>query len=205
MSTESVASKLKALKKSWKNVIPRTGGGLPDGEYEGVIKSAVVGLAKSESKRLQCVWMLEVTAPKDFEGRKQMKTAGLETEDNRAYFAGDLAILGIEPSDDSEDIPNDAGQTEGLPIAFKVRSNKEFTNVDFIGLLEGVEVEQPEESDNAVEAEPGLTADAVTAMGQADDEEALQAVIVEYKLDINQDEYATYPEVAKLVIEELTL
>jgi len=207
MATVSVASKLRAIKKSWKNVKPRVGGGLPDGEYEGVITSAVVGLSKSESKRLQCVWVLEVTAPKDFEGRKQIKTAGLETEDNRAYFAGDLAILGVEPSEDSEDIPNDAGQTEGLPVAFKVRTKQEFTNVDFIGLLEGEAVEQPEPDNGTDDGDKGdgLTAEDVTAMGEADDEEALQTLIDEYDLGINQDDYATYAEVANLIIEALQL
>ena len=55
-----------------------------------------------------------------------------------------MAVLGIDPPDDIEDMPDAAGQTEGLPVAFRVRTKQEFTNVDFIGLLEGVEVELPE-------------------------------------------------------------
>ena len=82
MSTVSVASKLRALKKKWEGATPRTGGGLPDGEYEGVIKTAIVGISKSESQRLQCVWTIEATAPEEFVGRKQTKIAGLETDDN---------------------------------------------------------------------------------------------------------------------------
>lgn len=206
MGTVSVASKLKMLKKKWKAAAPRTGGGLPDGEYEGVIKTAVVGISKSESQRLQCVWALEVTAPEGFEGRKQMKIAGLETEDNLCWFQGDLAALGIDPPDDIDDMPDAAGQTEGLPIAFKVRSKDEFTNVDFIGLLEGVEVAEPDEPEGGgEEPEDTLTAEAVTAMGEADDEEALQAIIVEYELYIIQDDYETYAEVADLVIVALEL
>ena len=204
MAIVSVASKLRALKGAWKKATPRTGGGLPDGEYEGIIKTAVVGISKSEAKRLQCVWSLEVTAPEGFEGRKQIKIAGLETEDNLCWFQGDLAVLGIDPPDDVDDIAGAAGQTEGLPIAFKVRSKDEFTNVDFIGLLEGVEAEKPE-AEEAVEDEEELTAEVVADMGDANDEDGLQAIIDEYKIDIDQDAYATYPEVAALIIEALEL
>jgi hypothetical protein len=205
MSTVSVASKLRALKKKWSGATPRTGGGLPDGEYEGVIKTGVVGISKSESQRLQAIWTIEVTAPEEFEGRKQTKTAGLETGMNLDFFQGDLAVLGIDPPEDENDIPDAVGQTEGLPIAFKVRSKDEFTNVDFIGLLEGVEVDQPEADAPEEKDEGELTAEAVTAMGEANDEEALAAIIVEYELEIVQDEYETYTEVADLIIEALEL
>lgn len=201
---DSVVAKLKALKRRWKGAAPRTGGGLPDGEYEGVIKTAVVGVSKSEAKRLQCVWTIEATAPEGFEGRKQMKIAGLETEDNLCWFQGDLAVLGVDPPDDECGIPDAVGQTEGLPIVFKVRTKQEFTNVDFVGLLEGVEAEQPEEKTED-SGEEELTAEDITAMGEADDEEALQAIIVEYEIDIVQDDYETYTEVADLIIEALEL
>ena len=206
MAQVSVASKLKMLKKKWKSATPRTGGGLPDGEYEGVIRTAVIGISISDSQRLQCVWTLEATGPEGFEGRKQTKNAGLETEDNLCWFMGDLAVLGIDPPDDPDDIGDTVGLTEGLPIAFRVRTKQEFTNVDFIGLLEGVEVEQPEESDKTDESgEDELTAEIVTAMGEADDEAGLQAIINDYDLDIVQDDYVTYPEVATHVIEALEL
>ena len=206
MATVSVASKLRALKKKWKAATPRTGGGLPDGDYEGVIKTAVVGISKSEAKRLQCVWTLEATS-EGFEGRKQIKIAGLETEDNLCWFQGDLAVLGIDPPDDVDDMPDVVGQTEGLPIAFRVRTKQEFTNVDFIGLLEGEVVEQAENSDSEVEEGDNeyVTADDVAALGEAEDEAGLQTVIDEYELDINQDDYETYAEVAELIVEQLEL
>jgi len=203
---ESVTSKLRALKSMWKSATPRTGGALPDGEYEGVIKTAVVGLSKSESKRLQCVWTIEATAPEGFEGRKQIKIDGLETEDNLCWFQGDLAILGIDLPNDVDDIADAAGQTEGLPIAFRVRTKQEFTNVDFIGLLEDVEAGKSKDEDNTQkDSENELTADDVTTMGETDDEKGLQAIIDEYELDIDQDAYVTYPEVAELIIEALEL
>ena len=203
MSQVSVASKLRALKGAWKKAAPRTGGGLPDGDYEGVIKTTVVGISKSESQRLQCVWTIEATS-EGFEGRKQIKIAGLETEDNLCWFQGDLAVLGIDSPDSIDDLPDAVGQTEGLPIAFRVRTNKEFTNVDFIGVLEGGEVEPSDEA-TVDEDSDELTAEIVTAMGEEDDEDGLQVVIDEYSLDINQDDYATYPEVADLIIEQLEL
>ena len=209
MAKESVAAKLKALQKTWKSATPRTGGGLPDGDYEGVIKTAIVGLSKSESKRLQCVWTIEATAPEGFEGRKQTKIAGLETEDNLCWFQGDLAVLGVDPPADAEDIAGAAGQTEGLAVAFRVRTKQEFTNVDFIGLLEGEDTDATDTKDKDKEAEEDevetLTAKEVKALGKADDEAGLQAIIDDYELDIDQDEYETYPEVADLIIEQLEL
>ena len=205
MAKESISSKLKALQKKWKAATPRTGGGLPDGDYEGIIKTAVVGLSKSEARRLQCVWTLEATAPEGFEGRKQIKNAGLETEDNLCWFQGDLAVLGIDPPDDVDDIADAVGQTEGLPVAFRVRTKQEFTNVDFIGLLEGVEVETTEDEAADGDAEDALTVDMITAMGEEDDEDGLQAIIDEYDLGIDQNDYATYPEVAEFIIEALEL
>ncbi|GAG63847.1 unnamed protein product, partial [marine sediment metagenome] len=124
---------------------------------------------------------------------------------NLDFFQGDLAVLGIDPPEDENDIPDAAGQAEGLPIAFKVRSKDEFTNVDFIGLLEGVEVAEPEAEKVEESSEEELTAEDITAMGVADDYDALQAIIVEYALDIVQDDYATYAEVADLIIEALEL
>ena len=118
-----------------------------------------------------------------------------------------MAVLGVDAPDDVDEIPDVVGQTEGLPIAFRVRTKQEFTNVDFIGLLEGVEVEQPDD-DGKDEAEDGdgeLTAEDVTAMGEEDDEDGLQGIIDAYELDIDQDDYATYAEVADLIIEELEL
>lgn len=205
MAKESISSKLKALQKKWKAATPRTGGGLPDGDYEGIIKTAVVGLSKSEARRLQCVWTLEATAPEGFEGRKQIKNAGLETEDNLCWFQGDLAVLGIDPPDDVDDIADAVGQTEGLPVAFRVRTKQEFTNVDFIGLLEGVEVETTEDEAADGDAEDALTADMIMAMGEEYDEDSLQAIIDEYDLGIDQNDYATYPKVADLIIKALEL
>jgi len=205
MAKESISSKLKALQKKWKAATPRTGGGLPDGDYEGIIKTAVVGLSKSEARRLQCVWTLEATAPEGFEGRKQIKNAGLETEDNLCWFQGDLAVLGIDPPDDVDDIADAVGQTEGLPVAFRVRTKQEFTNVDFIGLLEGVEVETTEDEAADGDAEDALTADMIMAMGEEYNEDSLQAIIDEYDLGIDQNDYATYPKVADLIIKALEL
>lgn len=202
---ESVVSKLKALQKAWKSATPRTGGGLPDGDYEGVIKSATIKLCKDGE--LQCVWELEVTGPDGFEGRKQNKYAYLGGDSSFDWFKGDLLSLGIEPPEDIDDMPDAIGQTEGLAVAFRVKSKQENTNVYFIGLLEDGNTQQSEDKSDEPEKsnEKELTAKAVKALGKVDDEAGLQEIIDEYKLDIDQDEYATYPEVASLIIEALNL
>ena len=205
MAKESVASKLRALQKAWKSATPRTGGGLSDGDYEGVIKSAVIKMCKDGE--LQCVWELEVTAPDGFEGRKQNKFAYLGGENSFDWFKGDLLNLGIDPPDDADDIANAVGQTEGLAVAFRVKNRQENTNVYFIGLLEDEKAPQSSESNDpdVATSKEELTAKEVKALGKADDEAGLQAIIDDYELDIDQDEYETYPEVADLIIEALEL
>ena len=207
MAKESVAAKLKALQKKWKSATPRTGGGLSDGDYEGVIKSAVIKMCKDGE--LQCVWELEVTAPDGFEGRKQNKSAYLGGENSFDWFKGDLLNLGIDPPDDADDIANAVGQTEGLAVAFRVKNRQENTNVYFIGLLEDgdTDVKDTKSKDEKGEEDnkDELTAKEVKALGKADDEAGLQAIINDYELDIDQDEYETYPEVADLIIEALEL
>ena len=204
MAKTSVASKLKMLQKKWKAASPRTGGGLPDGDFEGVIKSGVIKTCKDGE--LQAVWEIEVTGPDGFEGRKQSKFAYLGGENSLDWFQGDLATLGIDLPDDPEDLPSVMGETEGLPIAFRVRSKQENTNIYFLGLLEGEEVETTEDTEEAEESnEAELTAKDVKAMGKAEDEEGLQAIIDEYELDIDQDDYAEYTEVADEIISQLEL
>ena len=207
MAKESVAAKLKALQKKWKSATPKTGGGLSDGDYEGVIKSGVIKSCKDGE--LQCVWEIEVTAPEGFEGRKQNKFVYLGGENSLEWFKGDLMALGIDPPDDMDDVPDAVGQSEGLAVAFRVRTKQENTNVYFIGLLEGEGTDATDTKDKDKEAEENeaetLTAKEVKALGRAEDETGLQAIIDDCKLGIDQDEYATYPEVADLIIEQLEL
>ena len=202
MAKQSITQKLKALQKKWEAATPATGGSLPDGDYEGVIKTAVVKECKDGTP--QCVWELEVTAPNDFVGRKQTKFDYLGGDRSFDFLQGSLMCLGIDPPDEVIDIPNALGQAEGLPVAFRVRTKQENTNIYFIGVLEGGEVETTE--DNATEeGEDTLTAEMITAMGAEDDEDGLQAIIDEYEIDLNQDDYETYPEVADEIIAALEL
>jgi len=50
-----------------------------------------------------------------------------------------------------------------------------------------------------------LTADMIMAMGEEYNEDSLQAIIDEYDLGIDQNDYATYPKVADLIIKALEL
>lgn len=198
-----MVSKLRTLRKAWKNAATRTGVGLSNGDYEGVIESGVIQMCKNGE--LQCLWRINVTAPKGFEGRKQTKSAYLASESNLEWFKGDLDVLGIDVPEDVDDMPNAVGETEGLPIAFKVVNKDENTNVYFVGVLEGVETEQPDKDEEDEAVDEDLAAKTVKALGKAEDEDGLQEIIDEYGLDINQDEYETYTEVADLIIEELEL
>jgi len=202
MAKVSITAKLKALQKKWKAAVPKTGGSLQNGDYEGVIKAAIIKECKDGE--LQAVWELEVTAPENFAGRTQTKFDYLGNEQSFDYLQGSFLNLGIEPPETTTEIPSCLGQAEGLPVAFRVVNKQENTNVYFIGILEGVEVEATEDEVDASDEEE-LTAEEVADMGDNDDEDGLQAIIDDYELEIDQDEYETYAEVAELIIEGLEL
>lgn len=172
---------------------------LPDGEYEGVIVDAVVGESKSESKRLQCVWTLRATEDGDYKDREVLKFSGLETGDNMAWFKGDLEALELDIPDNIDNIGDTLNDAINLPILFSVRTRDEFTNIDFIEVLEG----GSEARGNGKGSADGdtLTADEVAEM----DEKELAALIKAEDLDIDSDKYETWEEVADLVVEQMGL
>lgn len=208
MAKQTIQQKLKALQKDWKNTEARTGyEDLPGGDYEGVIKNAVLGLSKNDN--LMATYTLEV-AEGDFKGRTQYKRQMVETADNIAYAKGDLEAIGVDAPDDIADLGDTFEQeVVGLPILFTVSHNKEFVNVYFRERLEGVEKAEPDtDSDDGDNGDDeGLTADDVRSYLDEDDEgESVFAELIrDNDLDINPDEYATWSEVADLIIDQLEL
>jgi hypothetical protein len=198
---------LKAAQEDWENSEARQGGGLPDGEYEGVIENAVVGMSKGDKPRTQCVWTLKVTG-KNCHSRRCLKFSGMTTLDNLAWFKGDLEAIEVEAPDDLTKIGKTLEQEAiGLPIRFRVRSRDEFTNVDFIERLEGDEepvrqsrLNEPDDSDDG---EPDVTEEDIDAAVKAEDDGELRDLAERLGIDCDPDEYATYPEVGEVLKEAI--
>lgn len=207
MAKQTIQQKLKALQKDWKSTEARQGyEDLPAGDYEGVIKNAVLSLSKNDN--LMATYTLEVIEG-DFKGRTQYKRQMVETADNIAYAKGDLDAIGVDAPDNIADLGDTFEQeVVGLPILFSVSHNKEFVNVYFRERLEGVEKVEPDaDSDEGDGDDEDLTAEDVRAYLDEDDEGEgiFTEIIKDNDLDIEPDDYATWSEVADLIIDQLGL
>lgn len=209
MAKQTIQQKLKALQKDWKSTEARQGyEDLPNGDYEGVIKNAVLGLSKNDN--LMATYTLEVTEPEDFKGRTQYKRQMVETADNIAYAKGDLDAIDVDTPDNIADLGETFEQeVVGLPILFSVSHNKEFVNVYFRERLEGVSKEDVSngDTDNNDGDNDALTADDVRGYLDEDDEgeSIFKEIIKDNELKIDPDDYATWSEVADLIIDQLEL
>jgi hypothetical protein len=207
MAKQTIQQKLKALQKDWKNTEARIGyEDLPDGDYEGVIKNAVLGLSKNDN--LMATYTLEVTEG-DFKGRVQYKRQMLETADNISYAKGDLEAIDVDAPDNIADLGETFEQeVVSLAVLFSVVHNKEFVNVYFRERLEEASKEsEPKEDNEESGDEDALTADDVRAYLDEDDEgeSIFTEIIKDNDLDIDPDDYATWSEVADLIIDQLDL
>ena len=191
-----VEGRLTEAQRDWEKSEARSfGAPLPDGQYEGVIESALI--EESRNGRLQVRWDLLVTS-KECEGRQVRKYSGLETKDNMDWFKGDLETLGLKIPEESESIGDALEEAQGLAILFQVRSRDEFTNIDFIEPLEGGNGGDDSGSDDAP-ADASYTKKEIKAMG----EDKMAKLAKEQGLDPN--DYDTWEELADEIIDELGL
>lgn len=189
---DSLATRLAAAQADWAGVEARTfGAPLPDGEYVGTIDDAVIG--ESRAQRLQCTFTLKVTEGA-CEGREVRKFSGLETEDNMAFFKGDLETLDLQVPDALTDLGEVLEEAIGMPIRFQVRSRDEFTNIDFIERLEG-----DGNGGEETEEEEAYTKKDIDAM----DEKELTTLGKE--CDLNADDFETWEDLAEAICGVLEL
>ena len=197
---KSVLASLKAKQSMWAGTTAAAKGGkLPDGEYVGVIEDLEVG--KSQQGSDQVTWKLLITEG-DCEGKRKTKWSSLESDKGISYLKRDMEALGLDEPAKIEDLPRALGPAIGKIIRFEVWTNGEFTNVDFMEEIASDGAAEPDAEEPEAE---GLSAADITAMGAEDDQAGLQAIIDENELDVDQDEYATYAEVADVIIKELSL
>jgi len=206
---ESITSRLRARQAEWDAAEAKGGfSELPAGQdYSMVIEDAVCAPTKNGGHD-QVTWTLKVSEG-DHKNQKAWKRSSLKTGQNIEFFKGDLKALGIDPPVKFEDIGITVEGAIGLHVRVGVRQKDEFVNYDFKERLEGVAeaktVSAEEGGTVEVDQEVSVTDGDVIAMGKNDDEEALQKVIDDNGLNIDQDDYKTYGEVALLIIEQLGL
>jgi len=198
----SVASLLKSktMQQLWKKTEAATkSGNLPDGDYIGLIEDYEIGLSKSD--KLQIVWHLRVLDG-DFEGRQQYKFSGLSTDKQIAFAKRDLASIGLDASVALDEIGAQIELVLNKPMQFVVRTNGEFTNIDFVDLVvEGAAPAADSTGEVDDGANEGVSAESVRGM----DEDELTALIAEVDLTIDPDEYETWEEVAEEIVKQLEL
>ncbi len=149
----NLATELKNLQKNWKKSKPRkSGSSIPDGDYGVRIESAIIAEART-SGRMQVVWTLQVISPKDFEGRSVLKFSGMETEDNLDFLQGDLEVLELSIPDKISDLGATLEEAAGLLVDINVYTKDEFTNINFLELLEDDDTDDDEEEDEEDEDE----------------------------------------------------
>jgi hypothetical protein len=149
-----IQKRLKAMQSMWAAAKPRTAGitELPEGTYKGKIVAAAAGISKSD--RSQVVWDLKVTDG-PHAGKTVKRFSGLTTEENMDWYKGDLKTLGIPEAEientEAEDMPELLARIVGLAILFKVRTKDEYTNYDFLDVLDD---EDADEDNSASDDEP---------------------------------------------------
>ncbi|KKK73274.1 hypothetical protein LCGC14_2895480, partial [marine sediment metagenome] len=191
-SKKNLASTLKNIQKGWKKTQPRkVGAPVPDDSYSARIESAVIEESKS-SGRLQVHWELEITDG-DYKGRKIHKFSGLETDDNLAFLQGDLETLELPIPEKIDDLGEVLEDAKGLLLEINVRTKEEFTNIDFIELLEddeGEEEEEEEEEDDEEDDEASEDEDEDEAENEDEDEEEEELTKASVR-KMNRDELET--------------
>ena len=213
-----VAGMLASLQKDWKKSEPRKiGAPVPDDSYPARILSAVIEESKA-SGRLQVKWELEI-ADGDYEGRKVLKFSGLETKDNLSFLQGDIETLELAIPERISDLGEVLEEAAGLLVEINVRTRDEFTNIDFVELLEdeeGEKEEEEEEDEDKEEAddekeeeeeEEDEEEDESEELTKADvrkmDRDELETAIDEYDLEVDAEDHKSLTSLRKAVLAEV--
>jgi len=192
--------------------VPSRFSNLPEGTYDGYIKpGSFIIEPKEDGSGHRALCSLIVTSPEEFEGRTQVKRSDLSTQIGVNIFLGELETLEFDQPASLEEASELLAETDNIPVRFWVGpQNDEYPpKVRFNERLEGeggredeAEDESEDETeDESEEEESEYTKKDIKKM----DEEALTQLIEDEALDIDPDDYDTWPEVATACIEELGL
>ena len=218
---QSMQAKLKAMQKGWSKAEPAQGGfPVPDGSYAVRIISAILEQAR-KSARLQINWEMQVIEPANYAGKIFHKYAGIDTDESLPYVQGDLEALELEIPDSIVDIGVTLESAAGLVCEVGVRTKAEFTNVDFVELVEegdlsGDEDEDEDEDEDADEDTEGEEEEEEEDEEEAEDDDELSEddinemkrgnlvkLIEEQNLETDPDDHKSVKALRAVVIEEL--
>ena len=152
----SLKSKLKKLKKGWKEAGKREDGGFENPVDDGVymMQITVAELGESQAGRLQIHWGYTVLEG-EYAGETVHDWDGLESENNLFHVQRKLARLGY-------DVPDDPSELEDVIVAIaeaqpvvkgKVKTKDEFTHVYVNKLITAEGGPVPEKGSDSEEAD----------------------------------------------------
>lgn len=142
---KDVRAALAALEGGWGDTEERSFTEIPPGKYQAKITEATINNAKS-SGRLQVSWTLEVVNG-EFTGRNLWCHDGIEDEEQRAFFRGKLARIGLEWPPKPTDLPDKLQEALDTYVEITVKQKGEFTNIYFNKALDSADILQVEETE----------------------------------------------------------
>jgi len=184
---------------------------LPDGTYQGFVVPGSAKMEERTSKAGNTSWNVSMQLKVlngDYVNRTQWYRQNLGTEVGVNIFVTDLVNMGFEKPSSKREAAECLAETDNVKVSFWVNHKDDgyAPTVRINELLEDDDVEgATKESDGAVEGNDVISREDVLALGNAEDEAGLQEIIDEYGLDINQDDYETYGEVATEIVGQLKL
>jgi hypothetical protein len=198
--TKDVVAQLNQLANGWGETEEMQGGGdLPDAEYQVKILDATINTAKS-SGRLQVSWDLEVASGR-MKGRHAFKHDGLDTPENRAWFRGGLARLGVEWPAKPSQLPDKLQELVGsyAEMTFKTRDGQDIQNkyfnkaIDETDLIEG---DGPAPTASKSSAKPGKATKSAPVENEGEGEDPTTEEPTETGEDSSEDDGNTSAEVS---------
>ena len=198
---------LRDMRQGWLDTVAKTGGAqFPPGKaHEGIIKDVII--EPSKKGNLQVHWTLLGTSD-EIDGMTDHKWSSMATPENRQWLKGEMETIELSWPDTPEELGEALDPAVGLKIRFDVvnKKSEEYDNHN-IYFRECLEGSSPSSSKvkELTSSSDGPTKRDVIKMGKDDNEEGLQIIIDDEALDIKQDDYTTYGEVADLIIKELDL
>lgn len=149
---KKVSKKLSKLAGAWKDAEPTTSKGFkkaPDGLYVAKLQDIQIEEAKSGS--MMGVVYTEL-ASGDQEGIEERIFYMLDTDEGPGYFKGFLDIIGVDYSDDIEELQNELDvfmeDNPDLHLDVNIVTNKDFRNIYVNGLVDADDVDLDGEDDD---------------------------------------------------------
>lgn len=153
--TKDISATLAALdEQGWGDTEEKKFGEVEDGRYQIQFDEATINNSKA-SGRLQVSWQATVQNT-DNKGRKLFWHDGLDDDEQRSWFRGKLARLGVAWPTTAGELPDTLETIKGTFAEVNVKTKDEFQNVNILKAIDSADVEdapEAEEPETSAEAE----------------------------------------------------